>query len=238
MTRTVVARAPGPLGEVVLRRWDDGTDGAAPDFDLVVDGVFVMDTQDATSERVLASGALGALPAGRVGLRVLVGGLGLGFTADAALADPRVARVEVVEIQPALVDWLRAGLVPQAVPVMSDPRLTVTVDDIVSAAGRWSEAAFDAILLDVDNGPDFLVAAPNARVYTAPFLARCARALAPDGVLAVWSAEPDDALRVLLGETVGETRVVSRTVDRAGHELTYTVYLATRRRPGLGDGAR
>lgn len=129
--------------------------------------------------------------------RVLVGGLGMGFTAAASLAAFPDARVIVAEIAEPVVDWNRRWLAPLANLPLDDPRLDIHVIDVrslieVAAAGPAS-SRFDAILLDVDNGPEALSRRANAGLYDAPGLAATLDALRPGGVVGYWSAGPDDA---------------------------------------------
>lgn len=255
LTWVELGRADGVLGELVLRRRvsDDG-----PLVDLVVNGVDVMDDADTSSERALATLALDELQAlggldagtgaggtGATGTgagtpgrpHVVVGGLGLGFTAAQLLADPRLGplgRVTVVEVEPAVVAWNRAGLVPATAGTLDDPRLEVVVGDVAEVlpvlaapAGRGGGA--DAVLLDVDNGPGFLVAPANARLYDRDGLAGVAAVLRPGGVAAVWSAQPAPQLRDALEAVVGPARVHRSSVEREGRQLDYYVHLAVRR---------
>jgi spermidine synthase len=163
---------------------------------LVVDGVFAMDTAHTATERALAERALARLRGAR--LQVLVGGLGLGFTTAALLADRRVSRVVVVELHAPLVRWMRQGLVPHAAGLLEDPRVEVTVADVADAVPALPAGSLDALLLDVDNGPGFLVHAGNTRVYSPPFLTAAARTLRRGGVLGVWSADPAPDLALAL----------------------------------------
>ena len=230
-----LARADGVLGEVVLRR--RGTP-AGPLVDLVVAGVAVMDDQDTTSERALATLALDELDrlgGGRGGPHLVVGGLGLGFTAAELLADPRLGpagRVTVVEVEPAVVAWNRAGLVPATAGATDDARLEVVVGDVAevrTAPAASAPGSADAVLLDVDNGPGFLVVPANARLYERAALAGVAALLRPGGVLAVWSAQAAPQLRDALEAVVGPTRVHRSSVVREGRDLDYYVHLAARR---------
>jgi spermidine synthase len=226
----VVARAGGVLGELVLRR-RHGSDGSAGTevIELLSGGVFLMDTEDGTTERLLAEEALRAVSTPDAGsLRVLVGGLGLGLTAAAALADPRVVEVLVVEIEPVLTGWLREGLVPLSRPIFDDDRLRVVHGDVRDALVSVERARFHAVLLDVDNGPDFLTHPSNADLYRAPALTAAAAALVRGGVLAIWSAEPSATLAAALEAAVGPTQEVRRVVHRSGRDLEYVLYLATR----------
>lgn len=222
--RVVLARAADEHGEIALARRGGVTE-------LVVDGVFAMDTVHTATERALATLALDRL-AGNA-LRVLVGGLGLGFTARALLDSPLVAHVEVVELHAPLVGWARAGLVPALAGLLDDERVALTVGDVVDVVPRLSPGTFDAVLLDVDNGPGFLIHPGNAAVYRGRFLAVASRVLAPGGVLAVWSADPSPELADELAAACGSVEVVTLDVERDGRAFTYTVYLACGRAANL-----
>lgn len=214
----VIARADGVLGEVVLRR------RPGPAHELIVNGVFLMDTAETTTERLLAETVLTRHPAPQ---RVLVAGLGLGCTLIALLADLRPERVEVVEIEPGLISWLQAGLVPGAGAALADPRVTVQVADIRSVL-HDPPGRYDAIVLDVDNGPGFLAHPRNAAVYEAATLCAAARALDRGGLLVVWCAAAAPDLHADLVAQVGATEEIVRRVARGGRELEYYLYAAVR----------
>lgn len=197
-----------------------------PVTELVVNGVFAMDSARTDTEQALARLALGALPEGASGLQVVVGGLGLGFTCRTLLADPRVGRVVVVELHRALVDWTRAGIVPTATGLLDDPRVEVVVGDVVEVVPSLPRGGADALLLDVDNGPAFLVHAANTAVYFPPFLRAAAAALRQGGVLGVWSADPAPDLAQALERICGSCTEHLLQVERDGREFTYAVYLA------------
>lgn len=221
-----MARAASPRGEVVLRR-REGYDGA-PVLELRVNGVFVMDTEETTSERSLARRALELVedPA-----HVLVGGLGLGFTAREVLADRRVRRCTVVELEPALVEWLRDGTVPGGPDLLCDDRLELVVADVAGHVAAAAPASYDLVLLDVDNGPGYLVHAGNAPLYAAEFLGSAVRTLRAGGVLVVWSADPAPSLAQALAEVAGDAEEVRCPVRLQGREEHYHLYLA-RVQPG------
>jgi spermidine synthase len=218
-----LARGDGVLGEVALRRRTGRH--AQPVYELIVNGVFLMDTAETSTENLLADAVLDRHASPR---RVLVGGLGLGITVMALLADARVEQILVAEIEPLLVDWLRTGLVLPARPAVLDPRVQVAVGDVIDVLRSTPDHSYDAILLDVDNGPAFLVHPQNAAVYKRPVLEQVARVLAPDGVLAVWSADPSPALDSALGAVIGRVEKIDRTIRRDGREHCYHIYLARR----------
>jgi spermidine synthase len=219
----VLGRADGPHGETVLRRRGDVVE-------LVVDGVFAMDSEQTSTEAALATLALERLPAGddHHGLRVCVGGLGLGVTTLTLLADPRVARVDVVELDAVLAGWMRDGLVPGAETLLDDARVTLRVGDVATVVPALPAGSLDAVLLDVDNGPEFLVHGANAPLYEPRFLTAAAARLRPGGILAVWSADPSPELRTRLAAACGPCDEVLLPVRRGRHVFEYAVYLARR----------
>jgi spermidine synthase len=191
--------------------------------------VFLMDTAETTTERLLAQLVLDRHPDPR---QVLVGGLGLGCTLGALLDDPRVARVVVVEIEPLLVRWLQEGCVPGVDRSLADSRVRVEIGDVrdlVAGEGR----IYDAVVLDVDNGPGFLVHERNAGIYEALGMASVASALRPGGLLVVWSADRAPLLQRVLEHAVGPTEQVWRRVRRQGRDLDYYLYVAHKQREAL-----
>ncbi|NJP70377.1 spermidine synthase [Streptomyces sp. C1-2] len=179
----------GPHGEITLRRH-----GAH--LQIIANGCFLMDTSDGRSERRLVDAALEALeaPAAPGGSRpspaVLIGGLGVGFSLAHAAADPRWGPITVVEREAAVIDWHRAGpLSPLTADALADPRTRILAADLVAYVNETSDT-YDALCLDIDNGPAWTVTEDNETLYSPFGLAACARVLRPGGVLAVWSAQP------------------------------------------------
>ncbi len=217
-----VARAETERGEVVLRRRGSGT--GADVLELRVNGVFVMDTLETTSEIELAAQALEVVddPAA-----VLVGGLGLGFTLQRVLADPRVQRVVVVEIEHPLVEWMRDGTVPHGPALLADARASVVNADIAMAIAE-ARSTYDLVLLDVDNGPGYLVHQANEAVYEPEFLRRCREVLHDGGVLVVWSAAPSPALLAAMREVFGDAEEQAHDVLLLDRPEQYFLYLARR----------
>jgi spermidine synthase len=203
----VVDRLRTPRGELALRRSGDH-------YELISNGVFLMDTRDGRSERLLAQAALAACagPPARP-LSVLVAGLGVGFTLRAALDCSRVRHVTVVEVEPAVVRWVGGPLATFAGQALDDPRVRVVVDDVAAWAAAATER-FDALCLDVDNGPDWTVTSGNDVLYSDEGVGTLARLLEPGGALAVWSAAAAPALARSLEQHFGTVAVYDVPVDR------------------------
>jgi spermidine synthase len=219
-----VARSTGPYGEVVLRRRGHGD--AAVD-ELIVNGAFAMDSSETSSERRLASLAYDLGPAGG---RLLVGGLGLGYTAHEALHLP-LARIEVVEREPALVQWARSGLTPILARVAADPRVRLVVADVAEVLTASPPAAWDAIALDVDNGTDFLIHETNASLYSPDLLRTAYVRLAPGGRLAIWCQGPAPALMLTLAALDGSARQHLFHVGRGERRFAYAICTVDRPLP-------
>jgi spermidine synthase len=179
--RELVASARVPGGGELRCYHHDGA------FALWLDRTELMSSRVHESEEMLADVAMAAV-AGRAGVRVLVGGLGMGFTLARVLAKAGDdARVEVVELLPEMVSWNEQWFGHLAGHPLRDPRVTVTVGDVFDAL-RAGRAAWDVVLLDVDNGPEALVHPCNDRLYEDRGLVIARDALRPGGVLAVWSS--------------------------------------------------
>ncbi|GAA2071625.1 spermidine synthase [Streptomyces albiaxialis] len=184
-------RRDGPYGEVVLRRRGEPGEPRGT-YEIIANGCFLMDTSDGRSERLLVRAALEELSAGG-GLAapsVLIGGLGVGFSLAEAAAEPRWGRITVVEREAAILDWHRAGpLSALSGDALRDPRAELVHADLLEHL-RDAGRTYDALCLDIDNGPDWTVTDGNASLYSPAGLAACLARLAPGGVLAVWSAKP------------------------------------------------
>jgi spermidine synthase len=213
-----VERLATPRGELVLRR--DGEH-----CEIVSNGIFLMDTRDGRSERELVRGALAGAPAGA---RVLIGGLGVGFSLAEAVRTPGVGQVTVVEIEPAVVRWHRTHLARWSAGALDDPRVEVVTADL----GGWLRSGadrYDAVCLDVDNGPEWTVTVDNGGLYGQSGLAAVDRRLAAGGTLAVWSAGAAPAFEELLHRRYAtvDTRLVP--VARGEPDVVYLARTPRRR---------
>ncbi|KQP10983.1 spermidine synthase [Methylobacterium sp. Leaf99] len=186
----------------------------------------LMNSRLSGSEEALAT-LTAARIGGRAGAKILIGGFGMGFTLRAALdALGPDARLVVAELVPAVLAWGRGPLAHISADSLSDPRVEAREADVAGLI-RSSALAWDAILLDVDNGPEGLTRAENDRLYDAGGLAAARNALRPGGVLAVWSAHPDPAFTQRLVRAGFAVEAVPVRAGR-GRGARHTVWLAVR----------
>jgi len=158
---------------------------------------------------------------------VLVGGYGMGFTLRAALAAlPADATVTVAEVLPDIIEWARGPMAEVAAGCLDDPRVQLIVGDVVKVIER-SPGTFDAILLDVDNGPDGLVRPDNNRLYSRRGLSIAGEALRPGGVLAVWSAAKDERFARRLDEAGFAVDEVFVRARANGKGAKHVIWFAT-----------
>jgi spermidine synthase len=198
------------------------------DFMIVLDRNELMSTRQHGSEVALGTMACDRL-AGHKAPHLLIGGYGMGYTLRAVLGRlGPTARVTVVELVPGIIAWARGPMAAVADGCLDDPRVTVTMGDVAAAMAQ-AASLYDAILLDVDNGPDGLTRAANDGIYSPRGLADAMKALRPGGVLAVWSAAPDTAFGRQLersGFTVETLKVRAR---ETGKGATHIIWFATKR---------
>lgn len=215
-----------PLGDLCLRRRELLSSPGTVITEITLDHQLLMSSYNTVSERALADEAL-ARHQGR-DLSVLVGGLGLGYTAAAVLQSTRVQRVDVIEFLPAVVGFLREGLVPLSPALLADTRFGVREGDVYGTLLDQSDERWDLVLIDVDHAPDDHLGAGNESFYTESGLARAKHHLAPDGILAVWSyAESSpfvDALHAAFA--VVEAVPVTYMNDLVDEEHTDWLFLA------------
>ena len=205
--------------EIALRR-RTSDDGVVDE--LIINGAFAMDSARTQSEIALAE-ALGPDPG-----HVLVGGLGLGFTADHLLT-MGASQVDIVELSGPLIEWAHQGLTPTLARVAADPRVHIRHGDVAAMLcdqpmipglfGPW-----DGICLDIDNGPDFLIHQNNARLYTSEGIRTALEHLHPGGCLAVWSQAPSKEFWFDL--TAIDKHATERlvAVSRSNRRMDYAIY--------------
>ncbi len=230
----ILAWEETPLGVLCLRRRALLSRPGTVVTEVTLDGEHLMSSYTTASERALASLALAWHdgPEGDgVGLDVLVGGLGLGYTAAEVLADDRVARLQVVEFLPQVARWLTDGLIPLAAPLCADDRMTVVSDDVYARLlAPPQDQLHDLILIDVDHAPDAPLDTANGRFYTEPGLRAAREHLAPGGILSIWSAAENSDLVDTLGRVFGDVRIEGVAVvnDLIDEQYTDTLFMGRR----------
>jgi spermidine synthase len=214
---TLVALSLTPDGKTISLNEHDGS------YSIRVDGSELMSTRQHASEETLGQLACAHL-GGRRGVRVLVGGLGFGFTLRAVLAAVAPdATVLVAELLAAVIAWNRDAALPLAADALADPRVSVVEQDVFDAI-RQGRGSYDGIVLDVDNGPDALSAEDNRRLYDLAGLQLVRAALRPAGRVAFWSAAPDAAFERLMARAGFAVEVRHcRSREHAGRR--HTVFL-------------
>lgn len=227
-----LAWGPTPIGELSLRRRWDATTGADV-FEVKLGEDFLMSSLFTVAEIEVARLALARVDGER--LDVAVGGLGLGYTAQAVLADPRVQELLVVDLLEPVIGWHRQGLLPVGRAVAADPRCRLVHGDFFAmVAGDGLDPAvpgrvFDAVVVDIDHSPGHLLDSANAPFYGPAGTARLAALLRPGGVFSLWSNEPPDEAYLSTLSTVFtdvDAQVVSFPNPLQGRPATNTVYLA------------
>ena len=195
------------------------------EFSIMAGAVTLMNSRMSSSETALAELACDRLR-GRRNCRILIGGYGMGFTLRAALAGfGSDARVLVAELVPAVMEWARGPMAELTADCLSDPRVSVREADVGSVIAP-ARAAFDAILLDVDNGPDGFSRSANDRLYDLHGLEAARKALRPKGLLAVWSAAPDRAFAGRLGRAGFDVDEIKARANR-GRGGRHIIWAAT-----------
>ena len=224
-----------PLGEISLRRRAEPRLEGEILYEVKLGDEFLMSSLFTSAEIQLSRLGLAALEG--TGLDIVVGGLGLGYTAAAALEDPSVRSLMVIEVMQPVIDWHRRGLVPLGKELVSDPRCTLVHADFFEVAssnrGGFDRAAparlVHAVLLDIDHSPGHWLNPGNSAFYTVQGLRNLADKLHPGGIFGLWSNDPPDAEFTRLLDTVfqsSESRIVTFPNPYSGGESSNTVYLA------------
>ncbi|MBN2307806.1 MAG: spermine/spermidine synthase [Candidatus Hydrogenedentes bacterium] len=218
--RVLVAEERRPGSQLQL--WRNAIDGR-PEHELVMNGVFLMASYNRASSEHLVRAAIDRMPRGRP-LRVLIGGLGMGFTAAEACRAPAVRAVDVVEISPTIIEWNRRFLAHHNAACLDDPRVTVIEADFLDYV-QQAQGPYDIVAMDIDNGPALLVLESNRRAYTAPFHAQTKALLRPGGIFALWSCSEEPALAAAGREAFASCELLRVTERHRGNPTPYFIYL-------------
>ena len=223
------------LGAVSLRRRADLLLKGEMIYEVKLGDEFLMSSLFTTAEMQLAR--LGLAAVAGTDVDIVVGGLGLGYTAVAALESPSVRSLRVIEVLEPVIDWHRRGLVPLGKKLMSDPRCTVVRGDFfawAASSARGLDGAspprlVHAVLLDIDHSPRQWLAPGNSAFYTIPGLRSLADKLHPGGIFGLWSNDPHDPAFTRLLDAVfrrSEPHIVTFPNRYSGGESSSTIYLA------------
>lgn len=207
----ILAYESSPLGPLCLRRRELLSQPGTFVTEVTLNHEFLMSSLYTDSERVLAQTAIEAH--GSDDLKVMVGGLGLGYTAHQALQSSRVEHVEVVELLSEVINWMNNGLVPLSAELNSERRFKVTQGDVYRRLAEPPRELFDVILIDVDHSPDERLAEESASFYSAQGLRAAQRHLNTGGVLAVWSYAESSPFTSALREVFTNVRVEPVTYE-------------------------
>jgi spermidine synthase len=196
---TILHDSDTEIGHMLLRRrWSLALERDV--FEMTMDGKLMMSDAVAISERALAERALALLP--DQNLRLLIGGLGFGFTTRAALADSRVCDVTVVERLGAVIEWHRSGVLPWSGDFIADPRLNAVEGDFFELVAGDTDQRYDAILIDIDDSPSLLWHRAHAVFYHSTGLEAIRKHLRPGGVFGLWCAtHPGDTFMAMTEQT-------------------------------------
>lgn len=199
----------------------------ADEFSIMLGTIALMNSRLSGSEEAMASLSWARIN-DRPRAHMLIGGLGMGFTLRAALAElPQTAKVTVAELMPAVLEWARGPMADIFAGCLDDPRVDIKINDVGKII-KSAKSTYDAILLDVDNGPDGLTVDTNDALYGLSGLNAAKAALRPGGVLAVWASAPDRAFTQRLqraGFQVEEERVRANRKSRGSRHV---IWLATK----------
>lgn len=209
----VIERTQTARGELQLQR-------RGIDYEIISNGTFLMATYNGKSERLLVNAALEEIPSAK---RVVIGGLGVGFSLAEALGYETIEEVTVVEIERKVIEWNQTHLASFSAYGLDDPRTRIIHADLLEWMSK-EKGMYDAICLDIDNGPDWTVTDANSRLYRHHSLTRLLHLLSPNGVVAFWSASHSGAFERVLRDIF--VHVKRKTVPREKGEDD-CVYIAS-----------
>lgn len=218
-----------PIGLLYLRRRPLADGSGDVVTEVMIDGGLLMSSEDNESERALATSAI-RLHGGDDSLRVLVGGLGLGYTAYEALLDPRVAELAVMEPYTTVTKWMHEGHLPLSSALATDDRLSIIEADVYKTLLAEPQAEpWNVILVDVDHAPRNRLSHASAPFYTEEGQRSARRHLAPGGILGIWSAVRDESFAEVLDDvySYSECEHVTWICNDLG-DMEHTLFLARR----------
>jgi spermidine synthase len=233
--KVILSHVITPRGELQLQQLIETGENSQPVYEIIFNGVFLMASYSQLSEKKLATLAIEPLVSERQDMAVLIGGLGIGHSLRAALDCDGIQAVDVVEIEEHIITWARSFFSELNRYACFDPRVNLIrmdVGDYIFA----TEKTYDAIILDVDNGPTWLSLGGNRRLYEKPALLKIKDLLRDGGVFTVWAAQQCPAFRKRLAAVFGRTELITvQDRNRGGRLTEYFLYRTRADEPkGLG----
>ena len=222
--KIVVSRVTTPQGEIQLQKWmaADGRDHSI--YEIIFNGVFLMASYNELSSRAVATLAIEPLIKEKRDIRALIGGLGIGYTLRAAVDFNTVSAIDVVEINDSIIQWAKSVFTDLNGNALSDSRVHLLHRDVKDHI-MTTDTTYDAIILDVDNGPTMLALEDNQGLYERQFLIRMKDILAEGGILTVWAEKECPSFHTRLEEIFGSAEVISiQEKDRRGNPTDYYIY--------------
>ncbi len=236
-----------PYEDLGESRIDDGTvfslHRRGKEFFLKYNGSELMSTNHTYSEQMLSEVGCKHIQLGATTRpahpKVLIGGLGLGFTLKRALEMVgRPATVEVAELMPPLIEWNRTFLVEYNGPLLEDPRTLISQGDLFDLLSNKPNASYDALLLDIDNTPDDLITSENARLYTPTFLQKILNILTPGGKVSYWLSEPAPKFKKLLEQAGFYVEELAAKQHEKSKRAMHCIYVCSRESANSSGGKR
>ena len=222
--KVILSRVTTPHGELQLQRWTETDEKGQPVYEVIFNGVFLMASYNELSEKALATLAIEPLTSDRQDLRILIGGLGIGYSLGATLDDDRIQAVDVVEIEEHIIRWSKGVFSKQNHHACSDSRVHVIQMDLGDYITQ-TDKIYDAIILDIDNGPTWLALASNQRLYEKPALRKFRTLLRDGGVFTIWAAHQCAPFQNRLEKVFGQTELITvPDVDLQGRSIDYFIY--------------
>jgi len=222
--KIILSRVTTPRGELQLQQWAVTDSTSQPVYEIIFNGVFLMASYNELSAKAVATLAIEPLASERQDMRVLIGGLGIGYTLQAALECGGIRAVDVVEIDKHIINWAKSFFTELNGNATSDSRVHLIQADIVDYIQK-TDKTYDVIILDVDNGPTMLAMESNQNLYEEPMLSRMKNILTDGGVLTVWAEKESPPFRKRLGEIFGQSEVITvQEMDMRGCPTDYFIY--------------
>jgi spermidine synthase len=222
--KIILTHVISPQGELQLQQWVEAGEKNKPVYEIIFNGVFLMASYNKLSEKALATLAIEPLTSERKDLRVLIGGLGIGYTLRAALDYDRIQTVDVVEIEEYIIKWAKSFFSELNGYACYDSRVQLIEMDLGDYIFK-TEKTYDAIIMDVDNGPTWLVLESNQKLYQKLALFKIKAMLSDGGVFIVWAAQKCPAFHKRLEEVFGSTELITvQDMDRRDRLTNYFIY--------------